>query len=1135
MGLSLANDLSIDLPHSIEYRKAILSIYHIVFADNDNHYVFPMCEKESIKAALEFYDEIICKKENYPVFNGKTYVPKPVNDREVIRQILGIPKCVFDTLNLEVPILEQLQFDENLNEERRNVYEIYYGPKKTNWYRDDFKSYCIKQGVYFLYDETKPFVSKNDNELPVYFLEKRLDPKIIKPLYEAAKSEKIAIEFLGSDATCDFIKEMEKLDCFSFSEQTDYFVNGFFNPEIANIGYSEEFKKKYEYLLRLYIASLINVLYDQYSFSVLNKVTQKISFMSQSETRITNRYFVLSSFQGEIYSLDGNKWFFNRRERERIKTLIENTYQENPHTDILCFYAHLELPYIGYQYVKDLVDFTPDDIMGRLKFKYLDDYTIQFLSAKRFDRFYSYLTGENEHRFVFLKRILREQGFIYIVSKPFEEKYTLPISLYIQKKERIPELEKLIDIKGISLYETIYLSYHLDNDQVSNPYIQKVLKEIDEKSDNQACREFFYSCLGTNIEMATEKVLSKYHLESFLSEEVYRVFRYLFFYPFKIVLAQYRSSLLTTSEIQALTMLDGPKEKTETYEPNLPYPFVSWGSLCYSFKETYFSQPYICTSEKEAIEETISFYGKRYDSIQSPTKKTNKYYKNRNEFIINHIGLPKNIKILLSPEQNLIDQIPFKDHICHRCLNAEPAFSMSENDNVPISGWTYINSDGAKNGFFPIAPFQGGVDYEERLYRSIITRQYHALIEYDPNRISPILLPYLKSDRKSITALLGTTFTGEFFSDQGYNALCKFIDLGEDKMRHILFDCRDEDFKDLMANGRIFNMFALIYCLISVIYPIKTSEKYGNSKEIPVTMNDDDNDRLCLPHVLLGSVFNAYQEKRGDKDIYFCSCDKEAIRNFLEVFYEVAEENHVRKDIETPMILAQIGLPYEAILSLEEYDFSLGSIDDFVNNRMKFRDFICRRCSNINHSALINPFFKAFPYKETKDAEINFARNAMAHDGLMLFNSSFSLHIQYTPDYRFDLDDFADEKIPYVYVRKRNLDVSIYQFFAMDYETLKNKLYKFSKTQQNHAEAAAYASGIILDTHRQDPEILYKFIFGNDYTQSFRQNILMQFPQINRVRKELLDETMQMILLFVNFLLSELIQRYAQDEMHVGR
>lgn len=1134
MGISLVNDVTIDLPHVVKYRKAILSVYHMAFVDNDNRYVFPLDEKESIKASVEFYKKIISQKENYPVFNGKTFVRKDVSDKEVIRQAFGIPSCVFETLDLNAPIVEQLHFDRELNEERKSVYQLYYGSQNKNWYRDDFKNYCLRSGVFFLYDETKPFISGSQKDLPVYFLESRFEQNVFQLLYSQAKSKRFAIDFLGLNATPKMIREMEKLDKFSFDMQIDYFINGQYYADIADLGLMDEFKTKYSLILRQYVASLINVLYDQYSFSYLNKVTQKMSFMSQSVTRAKNRYYVLSSFQAEMYSLDRETWFFSEKDKERIYSLIKDTYEKRESSDILCFYSHLELPYVGYKYVKDLKNFTPEEVFSRLPFKKTQDQTLRYLSAKRFDLFYSYLTGEKEHRYVFLKRILREQGFIYQVSNPFEQKYTLPISLYIQEKERIPELDNLLK-EGTTLSETIYLSYHLDENPIEAAKLRPILKQIDKLSNQTACRDFFYSTLGTNIEMATETVLSKYHAEKYLSAEIYHFFRYLFFYPFKIALAQYRSSLLEKKEGKALILLDKTKDKTETYEPNLPYPFVTWGSLCYSFRESYFSNPYVCSSEKQAIASCISYYSRRFDQINAMNRKSNQYFITRNAFVLSKIGLPNNIKSLLVIDQDLLSQIPFKDHICHRCLDAEPAYSEKEMDNLELPGWTYVTSDGAKKGFYAIEQFQGGKNYETRLYDSIISHKYHALIEYDAALLSPILLPYLKSDKKSITALLTTTFPGDCITDATYHPLSSFLDLGEDKIHHLLFDCREEDYPDLVKNLKIFNLLAMIYRFISLIYPVKVSEGYKNSTDIPVSLNDDDNNRLVYPHVLLGRVFNAYQEKQGADEIWFCSCDKEPIRDFLKVFYDIAEENHVRKDIENPFVLAMAGLPYEAILSLQEYDFSLGNVDDFVDHHIHFRDYICRRCSNINHSALITPFYKGLPNKDGKEAEWAFARNALAHAGVMFLNSSYSLNFKYDPNYRFNLESDFDDKLPLVYVRPSNPDVSIYQFFVMGYESLKNQLYKFCKTQQDKTEAAAYASGVILDTYQENEEVLYQFFFDNYGQDNYRKSILSRFSQIKRVRKEMLDETMQMILLFMNYLLNQLMEKIVNEEGRVGR
>ena len=116
-----AEELFLDFSH--DYQKAVFGSSHIAFMTRDENYVLPREDFDSLKMALWFYENKIKDRKKYPVFDAYSYSYKEGSDREVLFQILGLPRPVFDNLDLNEDILSQLVFEDGLSNLKKECYQ----------------------------------------------------------------------------------------------------------------------------------------------------------------------------------------------------------------------------------------------------------------------------------------------------------------------------------------------------------------------------------------------------------------------------------------------------------------------------------------------------------------------------------------------------------------------------------------------------------------------------------------------------------------------------------------------------------------------------------------------------------------------------------------------------------------------------------------------------------------------------------------------------------------------------------------------------------------------------------------------------------------------------------------------------
>lgn len=1106
----------LDLPSQAQYPKAYIGLNFIAFLNNSYDLVMAIEDKEAVQELENIYRKKVQKLTSFPVYDGKTFSLTSASSLTAFKEVLGLPEALTDKLDFAKDITSQITFVNDLSELKREVYSFISDEYDVHYYADYFKLYLLNHGVYFPQEETKPFI--DDKSLFPVFIDREKLPADLKERVSDCNFESLLIDF-PSDGLIDESKlSYEKFDAFSLEERVDYFINNRFDKKLADKVASKEEKENYAYLLRNFVASLVNSLFDKFSLEVLHKLTAKLSFLTPSTIEVERKYYVLSSFGGEMFSLNGNNYYFNRDDYDSIYENVKRAYKHIENKNPLLIYAYLKLPYEGYKALKDKDLTTPEKFMEALPFLEGISKTSSYLAPKRFDSSYSYLADEKEHKHVFLLRKLADQGIEYISSSSllnYDAKDNITILISDEKREG--ELASIFSSK-CALASEIYPSYQIQNkDVVSYEFLRKIQK-IDSASDETFCSYFYSSFYDRSLEEVLKSALEYFNLSKLYDSQLLSFFKYVLFYPFKVVESQYRYQCLAAGDKLSLSAFDGHKNKDESYEPGLVYPYVYYGNQYYSFRKKYNSTPYLCSCQKESIESTIDFFSKRLD-------KKSLGEKGFNEALIPHLGLPDNVVSCINLNKPLLPQLKFKDHICHLCQKATPAVFHSvfpeEEFNSVNAFSTYERSISAKRGMY------------QTLYTEVdIANGKAPIIYFDKDKVDKSILPYLDTHADSLVTMLCCFLPGDSYYQEYTEFLYDFSKKSQGEIEEVLNG--EVDFsssswtKYRPIASPLYRGLFNFRRLIQYAYMIEASKQEIPFLNSNICLNDDYNANLPLPYVYLGSTFNAYAESK-DGEPYFCSCDKDAIQNLVSYFLNSL--NPMDDEILTPVVLGLAGLPFRVVYKYRNYSFRTHSVADFMSS-LKFKDHICRRCKSINHAAYLSFFIKAYPFKDDESAEYSFARNALAHRGIAILTSHPLIAISFKKGHFYDLDSYDDAFLPPLFATSN--DNSFYSFFTFDSKQLKSYLYEYSLLYQND-ELVNMLSDRIIKKQDVRKDIFYQMLAEWLIDKTLREKILMFFPELESETWHLTDALIECFLGFISFLISKLISKFAVLEHNIGR
>ncbi len=1135
------NETTLYLDFSKDYQKAVFGTLHVAFMTRDEKYVLSNEDYDSLKMSIWFYENKIKNLKKYPVFDSQSYSFKEGTDRQVLFQVLGLPHCVFDNLDFNADILSQLTFSDELVTLRKECYHQRANEINQKWYHDDFKLYCLKKGIYFLYDETIPFISDENPVVPIFFDEDKFDLDFRKE-YDTFDYERLAIDFVGVEYDKNFIEIMKALDQFPLQKRIDYFINDIYSSDIAGIVFDPAYRKKYAKILRRLIASFINYIYDCYSYSVIHTPTVKNSYLTKVLIRNERNYHSISSFSGDMFSFDCENWFFSVFQKEEIRKTIQKLYDEYGSDDLLGIYSRSALPYYGYLQLKDKKITSALEFMSNLSFSEELSFTEYFLGVKRYDANYSYFFSSLEHRLVFLSRYLISQGILVFPLKNIE-RTDLRLNIKILSQNRDLPFAKLVDEDEYSLKDNFYPSLLVYERKLQDKKLEAMLKELDKRSSLHAGYEFFHSFDNRTVQDAVERLLSRYDMMAYLDIAL-PFFSYLVLYPFYTAISQFRKECLKEGCDDILRIYDNFWQGKLSYEPDLKFPYVEKGKLFYAFKETPFSKPYLCRCSKKALEERYTYLLNVYEKEKDSVAENDPGFENPSD-IIYELGLPEEVEQYLKGcGDNFMSKIPYKKGICHICQEYQPV-DYDCFDNYPHKFYNvysnYLKQKCYENGYHIDPNFNVKGTFSSFL-NQLKNNSYHSLFSIDRTKpMDPILKPYLNMDETALLSLLACFYPSEIEQDDMMRALYDFMQLGMDTIKRLLFDCTPSKITFIISNIYIFGHLLYIYENLNMAYVTRLSKKIHDDHFEDYCFNYDYNPHLVYPYIFFGTRFNAYTDDLEGGHYYFCECDKETIRNVMSFVLNNFQGRNsdpewmpsVKPEWLAPMVLGVTGLPYPVVLKFKDVDFDTITVDDIIN-RMEFRQSICRRCLNVSHSSYMSAFVKAEPFKSENIAELRFANEALAKDGLLCLDMDSLIDKGLDSKEKINPMD-ADESMPFLVPMSKQFPESVYRIFNPSKEEIQDDLYALSCKFNITQETLAYATGVILDTYKSNPNVMFQLSVERLYDDNLFAKIDKLFPQIARLRKEFIKPVKTVILSYLSYLYQKLISYYVDKEKHIGR
>lgn len=1134
MGYCFTSDRYVPLSQFKGYKGVCFSLWHATFVRDDEEVVFSIEDKPSLEMAWKFYQERILGLDSYPVcVSENKYEKRDVRDKEVLRQVLGLPHSVFDRLDLKKDIISQLWFDEGLKRIKHACYQDIYSSSSMKWYRDDFKLYCLANGVFFPYEETLPFVDGKENVFPV-FVDANALPASLRKIISSFSYERMIIDFVGIDATEELVAFFKEQDSLSFDEK----LSRYLAPSLVRT--DEE--KTYALCMRKLVASIIDYLYDDYSLHVLNRLSQKTSFLTEVEISFGTKAKVISSYNGDMYCFKGGEYSFLECDKADILLLFFIVRSVYHVFDPLLLYAKAGLPYPGYVYLKkkNTVDFY--DVIHNLPFVRKFDSKVSFLSPKRLDPFYSYLTGEPMHDFSFFRRQLMFCGVIFDVIHPY--------GILNGERIRISHHEYGNPVSGLSMLfqnkgqvlPSLYIDYCLENGFDSNNGLRSFLAKLLSKNSENVVPEF-YSCISEHgFTEGLDYFLASYGMEQGRPKECMSFFFYVAMYPIEVMSQEfhrYLSSLPLSDGKKIMEYIHDIGSGRKKYEPLLPNPFVDYGKVYVAFAKDCFSDYRICLCQKKSLQKRIDYFSRYFDSMVGLTWRKSKdesMTAKKNRFVLSHLGLPESISSSIDLEKNILSQIPFEKGICHLCNHVEPLGMEDMGDSYSSSKayQNYILSNASLYGMhsldYPLLEHVAGiVEAKQNLPYN------ESLLYVDEDQISPYLKKFLPETSKDVICYVAAfiPFFQQFSRME--DAMYVFYGINDAILASSLYGSHFPG-TEFVRRAEGFKFVSYFLSRLEEAYETKMFEKTGvEVSESTCGIFPDYNPRLTYPYVVLGRVFNGYKPSFDSDEIYFCECDRKSIVYFLNEFSQSQLRIETDERFYTPIVLGLTGLPLEFILKHKDYDLIRHTPDEFVRDCLVFKDHICRRCLNVSHAAL-GPFMeKVLPFKEDMQAEFSFVNNALAHDNRMILDFSLTRFV-YKPEHVFENDDL---RIPSFYGTKINDEgfFSETRFFCMPYPSMKKMVEDYEKTYPNQSEALAMACSVILDDYYKDNNIFLDFLVRNSAEggRNIFDSLKHSFTQLSRVREELVPDTMQKILNFVSYLFWQYLMELVCAERRIGR
>ena len=1121
----------IDLTTIPGYSAAYFGFYHVAFLADDGQYYLDEQDRESILEALYFYDEHIRHMENYPYLRGDTTTYLNGGETRVFKQVLGLPDVIFDSLNLGQEILPQLHFREGLFPLKRDCYTELYSRNGKRWIIDDFKVYLMRRGIFFLNDETKKFVNMSDPRFPVFFDEKKIDSSILKP-YGSFCGARAAIDLMNGECDESFLKYMERFDKFTINQLAMHFIDGITNPSIEKIADDGSKNQLFSNLIRRYIVAIVNMVFDEYFRNVLNIYTNKLSFLTVRKGKDSD-LFAVSSYNGDMFSYDGRDFFFSSRDSKRISILYKDALNSEKGISPVLLYSRMRLPYEGFRKIKDDPGLTSKNLFSKLEFREGLEPKDTFLTIKRFDENYSYVPGNYRHLVTFLLRRLLDQG-IYYYSRHEGEEERITIKVFSAK--RCPELAGIFDSPSCSLIDNFYRPFLLMNGETNEFELEDMLKDLDKASGNTATSYFFSSFSDSTLDEAIKSTFNYFHVPFWQEETLRRFFGYLLGNLLIMMKDDLRRECLRKKHTHILSMIDGMPKETETYEPDLPLPYVIFGQVAYSFRERYFSQPYLCSCQKEAMESRIDYFDRRFQAFYPGSANDPHWALRKNMYILDHLGLPENLYHLIDCHKDIGQQIPYKDHICHLCNGTAPLYHDVIFENPSASRntmFTYVRSIGSTKGIH-LESIRNENFLAQDFFEQISNGRYRGIIQVDEGKIAGYLRKYIQIDEEDFVSLFSCFYTESFQPGDGTSLFYPLLSNDASRIRDMLFSCHPDNYKLILDNPWLFSRCVFFYNRLAVSYAYKEAQRTISGLDTDTYVDTVHVPGLKKPYIYLGRVFNAYSDKE-DGDPVFCSCDYRAMRNLIEFFTRHFDNGSTDPKFLCPIVLGLSGLPFEVLHRLRHFPLNSSNIDVLMS-KLPFDDGLCNRCSNIAIPSL-SPYFPlmfVLPRKEGLTAEFVSMRNRMVKDGFLLPYYVMPEDVRFDPNYFYNPEATMDRRLPFFFYITYSMPPILSSYFMPSPGLLESYFQEFIKRAGEDSETRI-ACQIMRDAYDEDNSVFCKFQDAIGNNQTLRELATAFFPQTTFLSGTSNEKTMNRILGFVTFLMEKMIASYLSKEEMIGR
>lgn len=1121
----LFRDAELDVVTNPNYKKVVFGLYHTCFVDNYNKIYLPSEEKESLINALEFYNQKIKPFfASYDVYKAGVmgYEEVSVDDKRVLQQVLGLPTILFNQIN-DGDLISSLDFRDGL-EDLKDIYlcelQRQCSDRLFNRLDGEFKMYCLNHGIFYMYDDMELIKAKSNNgSSPIFFNPNKFKTEWIK-VYNDLTYENLLINF-AADEIYD-INKLKELDKIPFEVRVDYFYN--------NIGSlpgfeDKEFFNQYKELMFKAIKTFMAYIVDEFNKEKQNTLTSPISIFTTYEFNYDKRkIYSLSSFNENIYSLDTEHFFFNVNKKEYLKELFSSIIEENLNADILSIYSKSKLPFKGYQYVKDIKEITVESIISALPFDNVavgEDYFANKRNSDSYAVLCKFFTHEEESDF----RKLKEYGVILSIS-PYSNYFSeqTKIRLTLNYKDINNKIYEFIENKSQYLSQNLLLSYSFTTKLKDYEYkqLKEFLLELDTKSKGYFVYDLFHSFnKETYFYKKIDDLYKKYDVKEIENDMLVKLFfNFAMLYLFSLAGEEFKLSLLENNDDHLYQIIESDLYRNLKYEASLPYPYVSYSDSVYSFKESLFSTPYICSCQKEGLENEINHYIRQFKMMYKDAD-----IRECNEYVLSKVDLPFNISSTLDTSKDIISQLKYKDHICHLCNHKKPTRhiqSLIFANNV-ATYYTYLHNRAAVHGLYLKYP-----------HSRINFKDYHAIMEFDDELLDPIIKPYIFKTGPQLLAFLLTS-TRSISSDFIYNLKMTLASYEGDgiSLYDRLYDYQEENKLSIQEKSILNTLYPL--CInIQTAYALYFFQDVIKSDEHNFRLGYYHSDKGEYPYVILGDLISAYTDDLNGK-YYICDCDKPSIKRFASIIYfnlydDLEEERYI-----IPTLFGTLGLPYLLCLKYLNYDIKENTIIGFINS-FNYKHGVCRRCSNITHPTISDmPLLINYPFKDTKISEYKFAENKMLQeefyiDDLDRIKISEFLKVK-------DFDQLQD--LPIIEYNKSNLPpVTISTFFKMGVDKLKEHLNEYKKiideTNFYNQEALATMSSLILDSYLKDEDCLINY-FCKPSKEHWSEKIDICFAEIKRVREQLIKPVKQLLLGFLTYLFEKLINIYIEHEESIGR